>query len=75
MQKLIHPPACLDHGLHVLKPRSFPFPMPIQWYHSFSGAFITMKHAIRAERTTYGKVVEVKEKDSFQQRTPQIVII
>jgi hypothetical protein len=24
MQKLIKPPACLDHGLHVLKPRSFP---------------------------------------------------
>jgi hypothetical protein len=25
MQKLIQPPACLmDHGLHVLKPRSFP---------------------------------------------------
>jgi hypothetical protein len=24
MQKWIQPPACLDHGLHVLKPRSFP---------------------------------------------------
>jgi hypothetical protein len=24
MQKLIQPPACLDHGLHVLNPRSFP---------------------------------------------------
>jgi hypothetical protein len=24
MQKLIQPPACLDHGLHVLKPQSFP---------------------------------------------------
>jgi hypothetical protein len=24
MQKGIQPPACLDHGLHVLKPRSFP---------------------------------------------------
>jgi hypothetical protein len=23
MQKLIQPPACLDHGLHVLKPQSF----------------------------------------------------
>jgi hypothetical protein len=24
MQKLIQPPTCLDHGLHVLQPRSFP---------------------------------------------------
>ncbi len=24
MQKLIQPPAYLDHGFHVLKPRSFP---------------------------------------------------
>jgi hypothetical protein len=24
MQKLIQIPACLDHGWHVLKPRSFP---------------------------------------------------
>jgi hypothetical protein len=24
MQKLIQPPTCLDHGLHVLKPQSFP---------------------------------------------------
>jgi hypothetical protein len=24
MQKLIQPPACLDHGFHVLKPQSFP---------------------------------------------------
>jgi hypothetical protein len=24
MQKSIQPPTCLDHGLHVLKPRSFP---------------------------------------------------
>jgi hypothetical protein len=24
MQKWIQPPACLDHGLHVLKPMSFP---------------------------------------------------
>jgi hypothetical protein len=24
MQKLIQPPACLDHSLHVLKPQSFP---------------------------------------------------
>jgi hypothetical protein len=24
MQKLIQPPTCLDHGLHALKPQSFP---------------------------------------------------
>jgi hypothetical protein len=24
MQKIIQPPACLDHGLHVLEPRSLP---------------------------------------------------
>jgi hypothetical protein len=24
MQKLIQPPTCLDHGLHVLKPQFFP---------------------------------------------------
>jgi hypothetical protein len=24
MQKLIQPPTCLDHGLHVLKPQSVP---------------------------------------------------
>jgi hypothetical protein len=24
MQKLIQPPACLDHGLHMLKQQSFP---------------------------------------------------
>jgi hypothetical protein len=24
MQKWIQPPTCLDHGLHVLKPQSFP---------------------------------------------------
>jgi hypothetical protein len=46
MQIFVQPPACLEHGLHVLKPRSFPpncAPKMLERHQLFFGLWLVIK--------------------------------